>query len=105
MLLVSYGSGPFIVSFFFRYQHCIGCIRCRRPTRSQLANLLRRFRAARRWIRSNPSISPPRFGLRWLARRWCRLLVKGNDHYFSTLVPSAFILRPVSSPLLSCCFV
>lgn len=109
MLCAVFGSGSVVVRFFFRFCRELGVVRCCCSSRSAAARLLLRFRAARRWWRSSaaPSLSSasrltiaPRFSLRWLARRWCRVSVSSPPSSWSSLVPSSSLPRPLPEELL-----
>jgi len=91
VLLASFGSGSFAVRFVFGWSGFVASVVCRASSRSGLARLLWRFRAARAYWLAHPArvrlrlslcgLGPsalPRFGLRWLAARPC---------FVSVLVP------------------
>lgn len=87
VLLASFGSGRCLVRFVFAWGSGVGSVSVRCPSRSAVARLLWRFRAARRWVRSPSSgvalslrsgvvassllssLGVPFCGLRWLACR------------------------------------
>lgn len=99
-----WGLGAFSVSFVFPFGmstefHCVvsSC-----QSRVALAQLLWKFRAARRWWRSSAapprSLRPdlwniPRYGLRWLAHFWCALIVEYPGHIRVYVVPPGRIRR------------
>jgi len=105
VLLCSFGSGSFAVRFVFGWCGFCGSVVCRASSRSGLARLLWRFRAARAWLRARfgsgvvsgslvRSLGWPRFGLRWLAVRPCfvSVLVPGRG-WRSRFVPAAGLPR------------
>ena len=109
MLLHSYGNvdNPVRIRVFFECQSArsgLGSVLVCLPSRRSAARWLWRFRRARLWWRSDSCANDvsPIFGMRWLAARWCRLLVFAPSSVpnsrisFSTLVLPGFLSRPLS---------
>lgn len=101
------GRPVWSVSFVFRFgsRRVFGGFRavvCFCSSRREVARLLWRFRAARRWWRS--SAAPPRsvvgasfvpvFGLRWLASFPCGVVVSGVSSAARFSVPAGRVRRP-----------
>ena len=113
VVVCSFGSpSPFSVRFVFRWAGLFGSVVGFAPSRSGLARLLWRFRRARRWWRSSSAPSRavvgaslvPRFGLRWLALRWCVVVVRASSSSFGSLVPAARFRRCPSSAVPASAF-
>ena len=124
MLLKTYGKregAQVAIAFTFRWgnaPHDMGWVRIYCASRSAAARVLWKYRRARRWWRSVPvpgsgawlrgrfAEQVSRFGLRWLAARWCTVSVSSPHRVgLRFVVPAGHVRRPSVWSLLSDKFV